>query len=119
MSIQRRRGQRAIVYPSKVVESRRGAPVSVPDMDNGIPIRAAFIPQRSARAEVPGQLGIKVTRMIFSHEIENFDLWSRVYWRGRYWDVVTPPSYHHGATRHVRHYSADLRERPKGGDSDG
>lgn len=111
MTYQRRRGQRATVYPSKAEVDARGNVQRVPDMDNPIEVRAAFIPQRSARAEVPGQQDINVTRMILTHEIENLDIWSRVHWRGSWWDVVTPANYHYG-TRGVRHYSVDIRERP-------
>ncbi len=63
-------------------------------------------------AELPGQQQINVTRMIVDPDLPNVNLWSRVLWRGVVWDVVSPPQYHHGATRHVRHWSLDLRERP-------
>lgn len=112
-SLQRKRGTKAIVYSQKMVDDNRGNHVLGVDMDNGVEVVGAFIPQRSARAEVPGQAVINVTRMIVKHDIPGVDvgLWSRVFWNDRYWDVVTPPAYHHG-TRHTRHWSIDLRERP-------
>lgn len=110
-SAQRRRGETAVIYPTKEILDNRGNAVRVTDDANPITTRAAFIPQRSARAEVPGQTQINVTRMIVTHELPNVDLWSRVEAQGRVWDVVTPPAYHHG-TRHTRHWSVDLRERP-------
>jgi hypothetical protein len=110
VSVQRKRGQVAIVYPEKIVTDSRDNEHRVPDLENGITVRAAFIPQRSARAEVPGQQHINVTRMIVD-VLPNVSLWSCVDWDGKSWDVVTPPAYHHG-TRHTRHWSIDLRERP-------
>lgn len=110
MSVQRRRGQSATVYPTKYVTDTRGNRTGIPDLDSPISVRAAFIPQRSSRAEVPGQMQINVVRMIVTHELAGVDLWSRVEWDGKQWDVVQPPAHHHG-TRHVRHWSLDIRER--------
>ena len=113
MSYQRRRrGQPAVVYPTVETVDNRGHHSIQVDMANGIDVEAVFIPQRSARAELPGQQQINVTRMIVDPDLPNVNLWSRVLWRGVVWDVVSPPQYHHGATRHVRHWSLDLRERP-------
>ena len=81
------------------------------DADGPHEVRAAFIPQRSARAEVPGQAQINVQRMIVAADLTDVNLWSRVEWAGSKWDVVTPPAYHHG-TRRTRHWSIDIRERP-------
>ena len=85
--------------------------VIVADADGPHEVRAAFIPQRSAKAEVPGQQQINVTRMIVAAELADVTVWSRVEWAGRQWDLVTPPAYHHG-TRRTRHWSFDIRERP-------
>jgi len=114
VSYQRRRGQPAIIYPTKVVTDSRGSHVEMADMDRPIPVAAVFIPQRSSRAELPGQQDIDITRMIVGADvpgIEKVDSWSRVKWNGSMWDVVVPPAYHHGS-RHTRHYSMDLRRRP-------
>lgn len=114
MSHQRRRGQPAIVYPTKVITDSRGNRVEMADMDNPIPVTAVFSPQRSSRAELPGQQDIDITRMIVGTEvpgIDAIDSWSRVFWNGSMWDVVVPPAYHHG-TRHTRHYTIDIRRRP-------
>jgi hypothetical protein len=110
-SVQRRRGIPVKIYPTVVQTDNRGNRIEMPDLDNPIETTAAWIPQRSARAEVVGEVGINVVRIIVRHELPNVDLWSYVEAHGRMWDVVTPPSYHHG-TRHSRHWSMDLRERP-------
>lgn len=112
MSFQRRRrGQPATVYPSKLVTDNRGNHQRVVDLDSPIEVEAVFIPQRSAKAEVPGQAQIDVTRMLLSHDLPNVDIWGRVVWKGEQWDIVTPPAYHHG-TRHTRHWTLDIRRRP-------
>ncbi|MEU8327313.1 phage head-tail adapter protein [Micromonospora sp. NPDC048839] len=109
--MQRRRGQLAKVWKTQTVTDNRGNVVKVAQADGPHIVRAAFIPQRSARAEVPGQQQINVVRMLVTADLTDVDLWSRVEWNGKQWDVVTPPSHHHG-TRRTRHWSIDLRERP-------
>ncbi|MCX2949934.1 hypothetical protein [Lentzea sp. NEAU-D7] len=111
MSHQRKRGQRARIWKTAQTTDRRGNHVTRAEPDGPHEVRAAFIPQRSARAEVPGQQQINVTRMIVSADLEGVNLWSRVEWKGRQWDIVSPPQYHHG-TRRTRHWSLDIRERP-------
>lgn len=111
-SIQRRRGIRARVW--KTVERVDGRGNSLLVMDESqapIEVRCALIPQRSAKAEVPGQQQIDITRMIVDANLPGVSLWSRVEVNGALWDVVTPPAYHHG-TRGTRHWSVDIRRRP-------
>lgn len=111
MSVQRRRGQVARIWKMVKDTDSRGNETLRPDPTSPHEVRAAFIPQRSSKAEVPGQQEINVIRMIVRHDLSDVGLWSRVEYQGRYWDVVTPPMYHHG-TRRTRHWSIDLRERP-------
>ncbi|QYW07860.1 head-to-tail stopper [Streptomyces phage RedBear] len=111
MSVQRRRGQVARIWKTTKVIDNRGNDVHVAHNDGPYEVRAAFIPQRSAKAEVPGQMQINITRMIVAADLEGVELWSRVEAMGKSWDIVTPPAYHHG-TRHTRHWSIDIRERP-------
>ncbi|MFI5840550.1 phage head-tail adapter protein [Catenuloplanes sp. NPDC051500] len=111
-SHQRRRGVTVKVWPTTATTNRRGDEVLTVDMDAPpITVRAAMIPQRSSKAEVPGQQQINVIKMIVPANLPGVDLWSRVEWNGQLWDVAAPPSYHHG-TRQTRHWSLDLRERP-------
>jgi hypothetical protein len=111
VSVQRRRGQLAQIWKTREVIDARGNTVVVADGDGPHEVRAVFIPQRSARAEVPGQQQINVTRMLVAADLTDVNVWSRVEWAGRLWDVVAPPAYHHG-TRRTRHWSIDIRERP-------
>lgn len=110
-SIQRRRGVVARIYKSSYQTDHRGNVVLVADADGPYEVRCALIPQRSARAEVPGQQQINITRMIVDANLEGVSLWSRVDVLGSVWDVVTPPAYHHGERR-TRHWAIDIRERP-------
>lgn len=110
-SIQRRRGKTIKVWKTKIVKDGRGNDVITPDPANPHIVRAAAIPQRSSKAEVPGQQQINITRLIIDHELGDVNLWSRVEYDGREWDIAAPPAYHHGTPR-VRHWSIDIRERP-------
>jgi len=110
-TVQRERGQSAIVYRTHTITDHRGNKVKVANMDDPIPIKAWFAPQRSARAEVPGQVQIDVMRMGVDAGLSGMDLWSRIEWMGSQWDIVSPPAYHNG-TRHTRHWTIDLRKRP-------
>lgn len=113
MSVQRRRGQPVTLYRRKRVTDKRGNEQWAPDRENPIRTTAAVIPQRSSRAEVPGQAEVDVYRLIVGVDLDSIGLWSIVEWRGQEWDVVAPPAYRHG-TRRVRHWSIDVRGRPGG-----
>lgn len=91
----------------------RGNRQIVADADGPHEVTVWVYPQRSAKAEVPGQQEINVVRIGVDANLEGVDLWSRVELMGKTWDTVTPPAYHHG-TRHTRHWSIDIRERPGG-----
>jgi hypothetical protein len=108
---QRRRGLPAKLFPVVAQEDRRGNKVLAPDLANPVETRVWIFPQRGARAELPGQMEINVIRIGTAHNLGEVGLWARVEMLGSVWDVVTPPAYHHG-TRHTRHWSMDLRERP-------
>lgn len=112
MTVQRRRqGQPVVIYRTKVIQDARGNSTVVVDPENPHKLTAAVIPQRSSRAEVPGQQLVDVVRLIVSDDLEGVTLWSRVEYRGEEWDLVQPPAYHHG-TRRTRHSSVDIRRRP-------
>lgn len=110
-SHQRRHGQPVTIYPEKLVEDRRGNHQLIVDRDGPIHTKAVTVPQRSSKAEVPGQAVIDVTRLVVAADLGNVGIQSIVAWRGEEWDVVTPPGYHHG-TRHTRHWTLDIRRRP-------
>lgn len=102
------------VYPTKTVTDFRGQSADVPDMDNPVEVRGWVIPDRSSRAEVPGQQEINVIRIgvpfPLPEGIPPVDLWSRVEWDGQQWDVAAPPDRRFG-TRQVRHQTIALRRR--------
>lgn len=94
-----------------IVQDNRGNDVITPYPNDPVRVRAAQIPQRSSKAEVPGQQQINITRIICDPNLPDVNLWSRVRMDGRMWDVASPPALHYG-TRRTRHWSIDLRERP-------
>lgn len=108
---QRRRGLPAKVWRVQQQTDDRGNvhKLAVPAAPHNVSVW--IFPQRSAKAEVPGQQHINVVRIGCDAGLTDVELWSRVEFMGKQWDVVTPPAYHHG-TRHTRHWSIDIRERP-------
>lgn len=116
MSHQRRRkGIPALAWRSKRTTDRKGNQQYHPTDVDKIPLKVWVMPQRSSRAEVPGQQQIDVTRIGFwlpAEEMGDINLWSRLEMGGNEWDFASPPVYHHGTARHSRHYSADVRKRP-------
>jgi hypothetical protein len=112
-AVQRRRGLPAKIWKVEDQEDSRGNIHKVAVPNDPYIITIWVYPQRSARAEVPGQQRINVVRIGVPGHIQGLDLWTRLEFQDRQWDVVTPPSYHHG-TRHTRHWSIDVRERPSG-----
>lgn len=111
MTQQRRHGQTIVLYRSKMITDDRGNHIQIVDMDNSYTTRGWVIPQRSSRAELPGQQDLNVRRIGVPADFPGVDSWSRVLWDGATWDVVAPPARHHGE-RHVRHWSIDIRRRP-------
>lgn len=114
MTRRRRRGVVITAYPQKQIEDRRGNLVFGPDLDSPQTARAAVIPQRSSRAEVPGQRAIEVVRLLVDPSVRGVSLWSRVSFDGRDWDVMTPPFLRKSGTRHTRHWALDARAREHG-----
>jgi len=112
VSRQRRRGQPITVYPRKKTIDKRGNDYLTPDLDKPYHLTAAVIPQRSSKAEIPGQQQIDVVRLIIDPDVsEDIGLWGRVIYNGHEWDIAAPPAYHHGS-RGTRHWSIDIRRRP-------
>lgn len=112
-SRQRRRGQPVKFWARKLEVDRRGNEILRADVSRppDYVTTAASFPQRSARAEVPGQQQIDIVRLIVTKLPEDAGIWAICEWRGDYWDVVAPPAYRQG-TRHTEHWSVDIRRRP-------
>lgn len=118
MSAQRRRGQSITVYASVETTDLRGDTVVRADLDTPYVVRGWLVPDRSSRAEVPGQQEINVYKIGLDFPIKtlggdpvpNVDLWSRIDWAGEQWDVVSPPEHHFGSAR-TRHQSIKIRQR--------
>lgn len=116
MSVQRRRGQVIKVWPRKLVTDSRGNKQYQPDLtvDPSL-VKAAVIPQRSSKAEVPGQQEIDVVNILVDPSlVEDIGLWARVEWNGSQWDIAAPPQLRYGVRR-TRHLTIPLRRRPSDG----
>lgn len=88
----------------------RGTTVEAPDLENGREERVWITPERSSRAEVPGQQSIDIVRIGVDPDVPDVTLWSRVRIDGVDYDLAAPPTPPYGS-RHVRHYSLTLRRR--------
>lgn len=110
-SVQRRRGRIAVIYRSELIEDRRGNKQRQAVEENPHRVRALQIPDRSARAELPGQQQINVVHILVPADLDGVDIYSRVEWDGKTWDIPAPPQHHEG-TKHTKHWSIPLRERP-------
>ena len=105
----RRRGERVKIYRAKPFTDLRGDVTYAPT-DEYHEVRGALIADRSARAEVPGQMHIDVVKLITNDNLEGVNIWSRVEWDDRWWDVVAPPAKRVGHPR-LRHWTIMLRAR--------
>ena len=115
-SVQRRRSKRKVtVYRVATVLDDRGNRTVQPISASPHVVRASVAPDRSARAEVPGEMEINVITLRIESDLADVTLRSRAQWDGEWWDVVAPPAHHEG-NRHSAHWTLTLRKRPGGGD---
>jgi len=112
MTYQRRKGQKVRVFSLRDTVDGRGNPTIAVDYTRWQDIRAAFIYDRSSRAEVTGQHVVDVYKMICSPKAKGADMWSVVEWDGHYWDVIAPPAKRRGIGP-TRHLSLEIRRRPE------
>lgn len=113
MSYQRKRNAiPARFHPVVKRIDGRGNERKLHDPDTYIDTTVWVFPQRGAKAEVTGQQTVNVVRIGCQIDMPGVELGARVLFLDKEWDVVSPPSWHHGVSRHTRHYSMDVRERP-------
>ena len=97
MTIQRRLGQPAVVYPMQTVTNNRGQEARVVNMDNPISVRAAFV----------SNTGDAVT-MNIDPLPGGLDIGSRVEWDDGKYNVVALV-HRNGAVRQTRHWAVELK----------
>ena len=105
----RRRGQRVKIYKARPQTDMLGNVTWAPTSEYH-EVRAVATADRSARAEVPGQMHIDVVKLITDADLSEVNIWSRVELDGRWWDVVAPPA-RRVSTRQLRHWSIMIRAR--------
>ena len=105
----------ATIYRVTTVTDARGNKTIQPTSVNPHVVPASQIPDRSARAEVPGEMEINVCTLRVPADLDGVTLRSRVQWDGEWWDLVAPPTRRTG-TRHSKHWTITIRKRPGGGD---
>lgn len=120
MTYQRRRSKEEVkIWKAVPTQDNRGAtfwnvPVDADDTPLAVPItlRVAIIGDRSSIASLPGQQVIQQYLMLVDADVDCSEF-SRVLWRGDYYDVAAPPQLHPGSSRSVQHQTVSLRRRPK------
>lgn len=110
-----RGGRYAFLYPRVEVTDSRGNKVWQPDM-TATPKKVPYSGQydRSQTAEVPGQQVLEYRNIQVPWTLPEPNVWGAVILSdepGRVWDIDAPPAQRWG-TRHVRHYTINLRLRP-------
>lgn len=109
MTIQRKqRGIKIQYWKVRKETNLRGDEVLLAD-DGPYETKAWIIPQRSQKAETPGQQQINVKRIGLDPSLD-LSTWSKIRWNGDEYDFVNPPGLRLG-TRHVRHWVVDVRLR--------
>jgi hypothetical protein len=111
VSVQRRRGEWIEVYRLRESVDRRGNEIIEVDPTSTTRVRAAVVPERSSRAEVPGQQQINMVKALVALDTPDVHLWGRVKHDGQEWDIAAPPERHKGAAG-TGHFTVMLRERP-------
>lgn len=96
------------VYTEEWVHDSLGNRVKRPS-GVGIDIRVTSSEDRSADAELPGQVSNKVIR-IMARQVP-IGSWSRVIFNGEEWDLASPPRFTPGATKRLRHIEFTIRSR--------
>lgn len=106
------RGQEtATLFPEIRVTNRRGQ-VYKTKADEGRVVRVTVAEDRQSVAEIPGQLDVKVVRLIFRWPYEDdIGTGSRVLFRNEEWDLQEPPHYSSGASRAMRHVEILIKSR--------
>lgn len=101
--------EQIMIYPEVWATNRRGERSRVPS-DIPVTVRCTVAEERSAVAELPGQVELKSLRVLCRH-VEGTGPYSRVFMRGEEWDIAAPPHYSTGASRAMRHMELVLRSR--------
>ena len=118
MTVQRRRGEEAVIVTAVLEEDNRGNSFERPTLTSPrFKTRVWEYADRSSKAEVPGQMEIDLVKIGLSATnplASKISTTSRVYWKGHWWDVAAPAAYHPGP-RQTRHISLSLRRRPDDG----
>jgi hypothetical protein len=103
-----RGSEELIVYLEETAVDSDGNIIKRPSGD-GITLRVTSSEDRSADAELPGQVSNKVVR-IMARQVP-IGSWSRVIFNGEEWDLASPPRFTEGVTRRLRHIEFTIKSR--------
>lgn len=101
-----------LIYPEVRVIDSRGNHITVP-ADTPVKIRVTTAEDRSSDAELPGQVSVKVVRVLTRSA--PVGSWARVVYNGEEWDLATPPRWVKGVSKATTHVEFNLRSRNQAG----
>ena len=103
------RGQAFLeIYPEVTVVNARGDSVKMPSA-TPVKVRASLSRDRNASAELPGQVDIKIMRVITRDAPAG--AWARIVYDGEEWDLASPPHYGVGVSKATRSVTFTMRSR--------
>lgn len=103
-------GQETVdIYPEVMVTNKRGDRLRTPS-ETAVRVRVTVAEDRQAAAELPGQVDVKVVRLL-CREVAGVGSHARVVFRGEEWDLASPPHFSSGASRGMRHMELLIRSR--------
>lgn len=95
-----------LIFPEVEIINNRGERIMMP-ADEPVKIRVTTSVDRSADAELPGQVSVKVMRVLARSA--PVGSWAGVEFRGERWDLAAPPRFTHGLSRATRHVEFTIR----------
>jgi hypothetical protein len=101
-----------LVYPEVRVTDSRGNSLLQP-AETPVTLRVTTAEERQSDAELPGQVSIKVVRVLTRSA--PVGSWARVVYNGEEWDLAGPPRFVQGLSKATRHVEFQLRSRNQAG----
>lgn len=96
------------VYPEVETYNSRGEKMKRPS-ETPVRVRFTSSEDRSSKAELPGQVSIRVVKGIARKA--PVGQWARVVYDGEEWDIASPPRFTPGMSRSLRHVEFTIRSR--------
>lgn len=114
------RYEKADIYPRVARVNSLGDTMTVVDLESPfLGVRVGVSSYESTRAEVIGHVETETAKMRIpmKHQgraLDEVSVGAIVVWDGSEWDVAIPPKIRRTRTHSVRHYTIEIKRRPRG-----